>query len=117
MAMAGGWTLETHWRVFLATSYKRRSVVTLTTHGLSHGGQLTSSHVDVGSVDVRLQHFCGGGNLDHPGVCASGESPAALNKKGGRVCARRVKTTGKLGRALFVTGKCMHACVGRVCMG
>lgn len=84
MAMAGGWTLlETTLEGVLATSYKRRSVVTLTTHpDSSHRGQLTNSHVDVGSVDVRLSIFCGGETSTIIPVSAHpGESPAALNKK------------------------------------
>ena len=79
MAMAGGWTLlETTLEGVLATSQKRRSVVTLTTHpNSSHRG-----HVDVGSVDVRLSIFCGGDTSTTIPVSAHpGESPAALNKK------------------------------------
>lgn len=84
MAMAGGWTLlETTLEGVLATSLKRRSVVTLTTHlDSSHRGQLTNNNVDAGSVDVHLSIVRGGEtSTTIPESAHPVESPAALNKK------------------------------------
>lgn len=119
MAMAGGWTLlETTLEAVLATSFKRQSVVTLTTHlDSSHRGQLTNSNVDAGSVDVHLSIVRGGEtSTTIPESAHPVESPAALNEKEAVCVLAGEKNNGQAGKGpCLCTKKHMHTCV-RMCV-